>query len=38
MATTPVVKVDKKTSLKKHFHRTDDATFEAFDPTVPSVV
>jgi len=25
----PVVKVDKKTSLKKHFHRTDDATFES---------
>ncbi|MGO9096801.1 MAG: hypothetical protein ACLQGV_16470 [Bryobacteraceae bacterium] len=25
----PVVKVDKKTSLKKHFRRTDDATFES---------
>ena len=25
----PVVKVDKKTSLKKHFHRKDDATFES---------
>jgi hypothetical protein len=24
-----VVKVDKKTSLKKHFRRTDDATFES---------
>jgi hypothetical protein len=25
----PVLKVDKKTSLKKHFHRTDDATFDS---------